>query len=440
MTKIVLATHHFLPRYIGGVELIVQRIARHLQGRGHEVEVVCVEEPDAGERDKVTAVQDRYESITVHRLSARVLPPAIPPDWSFYHPPIGEWFANYLHDTGADLVHVHSCYLLSVSVVHAARQAGVPTVVSLHDYWFLCPRITLSRPDGSLCTPPRDAADCAWCLMTERRRYRWADALTRGLAGRIAGRLLSRAALADVLSRRQAVIRRCLDEADVLTTQSRYVRELAVGLGVSESKVRHVPYGLDLSGWGHRRPARDADGTLHIGYLGQVIPAKGVHLLVQAFVNLRPTGAIPHLTIFGDANRDPAYGRRLRRMVGGRPDITLAGPYDNRQVEQILHGLDVVVVPSLWREIGPLVMMEAFAARTPVVASDLPNMNCEVKDGNNGMLFRPGDADDLARKLQRIVDHPSMLKELRRGIGPVRTVEQEMDDLMDIYRELGATK
>ncbi len=440
MSKIVLATHHFLPYYVGGVELITRRTARWLRDHGHDVEVVCVEEPDTGDPNHVADRPDEYEGIVVHRLTARVLPPTIPPEWSFYHPPIERWFTRHLRSTRPNLVHVHSCYLLSASIVNAAVQANVPTVISLHDYWFLCPRITLSHPDGSLCTAPRDAAHCAWCLMTEKRRYRWADVLTRGLLGKIATRLLARATLTNTLRRRKAVLRRCLEDASLLTTQSRFVRDLIIGLGVPADKIRHVPYGLDLSNWQRRQPSVAADGTLRIGYLGQIAPAKGVHLLIKAFTSLRPTGSIPHLTIFGDTERIPGYGRRLHAMAAGRPDIVLAGPYDNRQVEQVLSHLDLVVVPSLWPEIGPLVMMEAFAARRPVVASDLPNMNYEIRNGVNGLLFRPGDAHDLARRLQQIVDRPEMLTELRRGIGPTRTVEQEMADLLEIYREVGAVK
>jgi glycosyltransferase involved in cell wall biosynthesis len=57
-----------------------------------------------------------------------------------------------------------------------------------------------------------------------------------------------------------------------------------------------------------------------------------------------------------------------------------------------------------------------------------------VRDGENGLLFAPGDADDLARQLRRLLDVPHLLPALRAGIGPVKSVAQEMDELEEIYR------
>ena len=57
-----------------------------------------------------------------------------------------------------------------------------------------------------------------------------------------------------------------------------------------------------------------------------------------------------------------------------------------------------------------------------------------VRDGGNGLLFTPGDAENLARQLRRLLDEPDLLSTLRAGIGPVKSVAQEMDELEGIYR------
>jgi glycosyltransferase involved in cell wall biosynthesis len=91
-------------------------------------------------------------------------------------------------------------------------------------------------------------------------------------------------------------------------------------------------------------------------------------------------------------------------------------------------------VPSLWYENSPNAILEAFAHCTPVGASNLGGMAELVRDGENGLLFAAGDADDLARQLRRWLDHPHLLPALRAGIGPVKSVAQEMDKLEEIYR------
>jgi hypothetical protein len=114
--------------------------------------------------------------------------------------------------------------------------------------------------------------------------------------------------------------------------------------------------------------------------------------------------------------------------------LELAGVYRRQEVSRVLRELDVIVVPSLWYENSPNAILESFAHRTPVVASDLGGMTELVREGENGLLFAPGDADDLARQLRRLLDDPHVLSTLRAGISPVKSVAQEMDELDEIYR------
>jgi glycosyltransferase involved in cell wall biosynthesis len=102
----------------------------------------------------------------------------------------------------------------------------------------------------------------------------------------------------------------------------------------------------------------------------------------------------------------------------------------------LLSEMDVLVVPSLWFEIGPLVTLEAFAAHTPVVAADLPNMKYQVTPEVDGLLYPADDPVALARQLQRLRDDPALLDRLRAGIGPVRTSDEEMGEWLNLYQEV----
>jgi glycosyltransferase involved in cell wall biosynthesis len=137
---------------------------------------------------------------------------------------------------------------------------------------------------------------------------------------------------------------------------------------------------------------------------------------------------------YGDTAPFPEYTARLRRLMAGDERLELVGVYHRQEVSQVLRELDVIVVPSLWYENSPNAILEAFAHRTPVVASNLGGMAELVRDGENGLVFTPGDADDLARQLRRLLDDLSLLHALRSGIGPVKSVAQEMNELEEIYR------
>ncbi|MER3457617.1 MAG: glycosyl transferase family 1, partial [Chloroflexota bacterium] len=118
----------------------------------------------------------------------------------------------------------------------------------------------------------------------------------------------------------------------------------------------------------------------------------------------------------------------------GEPRITFAGAYDNRRVAEVLAGLDVCVVPSIWYENLPTIILEAQAWGTPVVTANLGGMAEMVHHDVDGLLFRPGDADDLARQLQRLLDEPDLLPRLRANAPPVMTLEEQMQALMEVYR------
>lgn len=455
--KVVLATHHFLPRYAAGAELYAYRLARWLQDHGHAVAVACVESIADGDGGLRVERED-YEGLAVYRLYFNLARTPDPFRWSYWNPDIGAWFEGFLREQAPDVLHVNSGYLLSASVIQAGRAAGVPVVLTLHDYWFLCPRITLRRPDGTLTVLPNRPAECAWCLMMEKRRYRLPDVASGGRIGRLVTAWLdrSRSPRVQVIEERRRVLKEALDQVTAFVAPSRFLHDLYIGQGLPPERFSLIRYGLDMRLWHQVRGSSaspppssqevEGDGRrdqqragLRIGYLGQVEPHKGVHVLIEAFRRLslpNQGGRGAHLTIYGDLNRNASYVRRLRQLAHEEPRITFAGAYDNRRVAEVLASLDVCVVPSIWYENLPTIILEAQAWGTPVVTADLGGMAEMVRHNVDGLLFRPGDADDLARQLQRLLDEPDLLPRLRAHAPRVTTIEEQMQALMGIYQNV----
>lgn len=444
---IILAVHHFPPRYIAGAELYTYRLARGLLRLGHRVEVICVESIAEGTLEP-HCVSEEYEGIPVHRLFFNLALAPDPARWEFWNPRLGAWFRQFLEERCPDLVHFQAGYLLTGSVLEVAQALGIPSALTLHDYWFLCPRIHLQRPDGSLCGVPDDPAECVWCQFTEKRRYRLLDQATRGAVGHLARGLLSRTSLSrwtgwsarlEAIRERRERLGRVLRGVGVLIAPSRFLAQMFVQRGgLPPDRIRYLRYGLDLSasqysGMGDGQ--NDSRCGLRVGYLGQIAPHKGVHILVKAFRSLGISDGACELRIYGDMGRFPRYAERLQRLAQGDPRIRFEGAVENRRVLEVLSDLDVLVVPSIWYENSPMTILESFAARVPVLASDLGGMAEMVRHGVDGLLFRVGDAQDLAARLQELIENPDLLLRLRAGIGPVWTLEQELEQLLEIYRE-----
>jgi glycosyltransferase involved in cell wall biosynthesis len=193
-------------------------------------------------------------------------------------------------------------------------------------------------------------------------------------------------------------------------------------------------YGHDLS-WLQNYHHKIPEDVLHFCYLGQICHDKGVHILIEAFLNLEKTAHDVVLDIWGGLDSDSPYVRRIHELAASSNNIHLHGGFSRTQLADVLSQSDVVVVPSIWYENNPLVIQEAFAAQVPVIATDLGGMSEFVQHGANGLLFESDNVTDLLNQMQRVVNEPSLLSQLRKGILPVKTIEQEVAQLMVIYEQ-----
>ena len=96
----------------------------------------------------------------------------------------------------------------------------------------------------------------------------------------------------------------------------------------------------------------------------------------------------------------------------------------------------LLVVPSIWQENAPLVIQEAFLAKTPVIASRIGGIPELVQDHRNGLLFEPGNPLDLYNKIRMIIDTPDYINKLKENIPAVKSIEEDSLELEKIYRSL----
>ncbi len=434
--KIVIAIHHFPPRYTGGAEWEAYRMAAGLQARGHVVRVICVERIDAGPADGVSWEDEVYEGVPVRRLSMNLLAAPDWERWEYDNPWIGQHLRELLVDQRPDIFHLMGGYLISGRPLRVARELGIPTVVTLMDFWFLCRRISMLRSDGRISTLPIDPVVCARCLGEEQRRYRWLSRVAPGLM-KLYWR--SRKTQIHSVESRLTFLRETLNQVDVILSRSHFLRSTYSASGIEPGRIVFLRQGRDFPDLQPEMLDKLPGSGLRIGYLGQIAWHKGIHVLFEAVRQMPGTPAT--VRAYGNPAPFPDYTARLQRMIAGDRRLALAGVYRNpHEMSRALRELDVIVVPSLWYENSPNVILEAFAHRTPVIASNLGGMAELVRDGENGLLFAPGDSADLARQLRRLLDEPGLLTALRAGIGPVKSVAEEMDKLVQVYQQVIAAR
>ncbi len=284
--KVTLAIHHFLPRYSGGAEIYTLRLARWLKARGHQVEVVCIDATHHRGANTIGVTNTLYDGVPVWRLAYDIRRADDAWLWSYANPWLTDWFEAHWRTARPDLVHFHAGYLLGVSPLIAAVQMGLPTVLTLHDYWYLCPRVTLQRGDGSLCREiPTDPAGCAWCQRLTQRRYRLLDQASGGLAGKAAQAFFLEGGRRKVADRRAQLLP-ALALPQAVLVPSRFLLQ-QVAPFIAAERVHLCKHGIKPAPLAASRQRTEAE-VLRIGYLGQIAPHKGVHVLIEAFRKLRP--------------------------------------------------------------------------------------------------------------------------------------------------------
>jgi glycosyltransferase involved in cell wall biosynthesis len=322
--------------------------------------------------------------------------------------------------------------LIGVAPLVAAARLAIPSVLTLHDYWYLCPRHTLQRNDGSLCEEiPVDPSACAWCYFAEGQRYLRVNQLSGGLFGRIARGVALKPQTA-LIGNRRASLAYALTLPRAVIAPSKFLASRFVAF-VGQDRLYVSRYGLDLGPFQqlHRR-TRDRH-NLKIGYIGQIARHKGVHLLIEAFRKLYVSDMPVELHVHGGLEANPGYVSELRQLAGDDPHIHFHGRFENSRVAEVLATFDVSVVPSIWYENCPLAILEAHAAGVPVITASLGGMAELVCDVEDGLHFKPKDAQDLARQLQRLIDQPNLLEQLWSGVRAPRDIDDEMRYLMGIY-------
>ena len=424
--RIAIGVHHFPPRFRGGAEQRALRTAQALQRRGHSVRVITVDDPYSGPESGVEWEDDIHEGVQVRRLRLNLNAAPDPFRFEYDNPWIGDHLRSWLQEVTPDLFHLFSGYILSGRALHVAHELAIPSVVSVTDYWFLCRKLTLLRNDGSISELPVDPQQCARCFAEETRRYQW--------PARIAPRVMdwywsARKGAGDRFRARNEFLLGALGLADAIISPSHFVRDALVQAGVEDARIRFARQGSErpLSTANDKEPSNE----LRITYMGQIAPHKGVHVAVQA-LSLLPSRRI-RLRVYGNADQFPDYVRRLHAMMEKDPRCEILPQYGKQDLGRILRESDVVVVPSMWYENSPNVLLEAFQHHTPVLATNLGGMAELVEHGHNGLLFAMGDATDLAQQIRRLMDEPGLLAQLAANAPALPSLEQEIDALEEVY-------
>ncbi len=414
--RIALVVHKFPPASVGGTEIYTLNLAQELSRRGHEVFVFYRHDRATTEQGE-TAWEER-EGFRAYRVSrafdVRSAPAFAQFLDTFLNPDVERAFQCFLDEVRPDIVHFQHMMLLSYRLIGLAKRRGVPALLTLHDYWFICSVSQLVRPDAQICRGKAFGLNCARCVLAARVRSSLMQTL--------------RPIAAPLLQVRDALVRRAALKSDLLIAPSHFLIQQYIKAGFPADRFVYLENGIDVERI-RRYPRRpSADGRVRFTYLGSLAWQKGVHVLVEAFQGIPSAEAT--LRIYGSPDVFPDYAARLRRMADPA-NTFFEGLVPNEEVGRVLAETDVVVVPSLWYENSPVVIQEAFAARVPIVASRIGALPEKIRHGVDGLLCAAGEVGAWRRTLLSTI---GQVEGLRGNPPEPMTVQGHTALLEELYR------
>lgn len=421
--RLCFVVHQFFPYAQSGTEQYTLAVAREARRRGDEVTILSLHWAHEREHPPISVEDEPYDGFKVLRLShyKGINPNDILRDYDNRH--LEGWFAQVLDDEQPDAVHFFHLRQLGANLIQVAKDKQARVVVNLMDFWYLCPRFTLRKSDGSLCEGPEDGGrSCISCNHPGLADIAPAPApaqLKRDQASRLRA----------LLDRKDFLLEQ-LAKADSVIAPSRFLADMFEKNGFRHDGLEVVPYGLEPERI-EVRPVERPRKPFRLAFCGVMSPWKAPALVVNA---VRRIDTELELKMWGNTEEPmfADYIRSLLETAKGDARITFAGPYSGDQASDVFAEMDALVVPSTWYENTPFVVLEAFAAGVPCIASDLGGLSEIVRDGENGLLFPAGNAKALAEAIKRIVTEPGLYEQLQPA--PSQGMTANYDRFAELYQ------
>jgi len=403
--NILFSVHQFFPHHYTGTERLVLNLSKQLQKNGHHVKVLTygiIETEDYRFQDGFLIKEYSFEGVPVISVRHVNIPAEV--SFSIFDPNMEKIFHSILEKNSFDIIHV--CHPMRTgTIIKMAKKYNIPVILTLTDFWLMCPRGIASTPQGNLCEGSSDGeqciSECYGSLWSDKIRQRFTDAT-------LVFSMVNRVVFPTVFLKNMFSKKIYSGPSDLIRFGNDY---------------RYIRYNT-------KQYSETSD--IRLGFLSSLLPHKGAHVLVAAFINAHQDNM--SLKIFGDPLHEQEYFENMKNLSNDYP-VDFLGKYHNDDLESILEDLDVVVLPSLWWENTPLVMLRALAHRVPVIVSNFPGMTEVVRDGVDGYVFRPGDSDHLKDILIKIGKNPLLLNEIQKSISYSKRIEEEAFEYECIFTE-----
>lgn len=365
---ILIANNVYPPIMAGGAELIVAYQAEGLAAAGHRVTVVSTCGPEAEPypvetRNGVEIIRffpkNFYWSFTRGQVPAYQKALWHARDaWNF---DAARRFKTILAEKRPDILHTHLIDGMSAALWRRAKQAGIPVIHTAHDYHLICPRALMLTRKLELCNTPHFGCQLyrQWHLHTAT-------------------------------------------DVDLFCSPSQFLINKHLEYGLRAKRTAVVRNGIPLP----VLPPRHYDSSRPLRFLfaARLTPEKGCQVVLDALKHL-PADLPFELTVAGKG----AMAESFQALAAQDKRVRFLGYISGDEKQNVFSQTDCLLIPSLWYENAPVVIVEAAAYGMGVIGSDIGAIPEFVQHQETGLLFEPGSPSALAAAMTQIIKQPELL-------------------------------
>ncbi len=388
---VLIANNIYPPIMAGGAELIVAMLAERLVERGHRVTVVSTCSPNSEPypvevRGGVEVIRFFPKNIYWHweRGDRRGYEKALWHLRDAWNTGAGDRFKQILAEHKPDVLHTHLIDGMSAILWRKAKQAGVPVIHTAHDYHLLCPRALLLTKSLKICTDPQ--LGC--------RIYRgWHIRTTKDI--------------------------------DLFCSPSQFLINKHIESGLKAKSTTVMRNGIVLPTQIDKKQTETK--TKRFIFAARLTIEKGCEVLLEA-LKLLPADLPFEFSIAGKGD----YAEKFIELANNDQRIRYIGYISGEEKDAIFKNSDLLLIPSLWYENAPVVIVEAAAYKLGVIGSNIGAIPEFVQHEKTGLLFEAGNARSLADAIIRAVSDKQILQNLEQFTAPL-LANSSVDNMVDGY-------
>ena len=390
----------------GGADKYFIDLSIELEKQGHEVAIFSMHHPKNLASYYTKYFVSRFSFNEGSKLNFLKAPARI-----IYSLEAKRKFKKLVNDFKPDIIHIHNIYhQISPSILDIASDYKIPVVMHLHDYKLICPNYQLFV-NGKTC---EDCNPKKYCNCIKKKCFK---------------KSLAKSMLAALeMYIHHSVLKIYEKNINTFIAPSRFMKEKLISFAWPENKIKVVinPFSSELLNEGDTQNTQEEDYLL---YYGRLSGEKGLKTLIEA------ASLTSSSLKFAGVGPEEENLKKLAASLNVKVDFL--GFKSGEELKSIILNAKAVVIPSIWYENMPLSLIEALNLGKLVIASNIGGIPEIIKHEQNGLLFKAGDQNDLASKIQdlKTIDKIAMKKSASSSVKEY-TMKNNAEAILKIYQEI----